>query len=232
MSSGSAQKAVPATRRYSRRELELLENLEFLVLSEGFLHLSTNDLCHRLRCSKSTLYQIAPTLESLYEVVIERWLQKLREAGETASSRDRDPFRRIVAYLEVTVPATQNASARFVEDLARFSPGQRCLAEHRQIRTDGLARLLEDGMKANAFRGVHPKLLAEILLVSSARIMEPGTLTRSGTSLSEAFGEFYRVLEFGLRRYVRGRGATGSSVPRRKAKRSARTSARVPKRPR
>jgi AcrR family transcriptional regulator len=58
---------VSARRRRvdSERRVQLLKDLEELVLAEGFLALSVDDLAHRLHCSKATLYSVAGNREQL-----------------------------------------------------------------------------------------------------------------------------------------------------------------------
>src|SRR5215510_185885 len=76
----------------SPRLERLFEELEHVFLHDGFLHFRTEELARRLHCSKRALYQIAPSREELFELVVERWLTKLRHAGAEAAARAADPL--------------------------------------------------------------------------------------------------------------------------------------------
>jgi AcrR family transcriptional regulator len=56
--------AVPsAVTGLTRRQAELLDQLEALFLAEGFARFTLEDLAVRLHCSKSTLYALAGSKE-------------------------------------------------------------------------------------------------------------------------------------------------------------------------
>ena len=69
-SSPAGSPLAPGSPRLER----LLEELEHVFLHDGFLHFRTEELARRLHCSKRALYQIAPSREELFELVVERWL--------------------------------------------------------------------------------------------------------------------------------------------------------------
>ena len=182
-----------------RSRLErLLSELEHLFLREGFSHFRTEELATRLRCSKRALYQLAPSREELFELVVERWLASLRAAGDAAAAAAPDPFVAITAYLGAAVTATREASAQFVRDLSRFEPAHRRLMSHQRLRIAGLERLIDAGTKVGAFRGVHSKLVAEVMLHAVARLVDPDVLSNVGLTMSEAFAELYDIVEHGL----------------------------------
>lgn len=177
-----------------------------MFFREGFLHFTTDALADRLRCSKRTLYQIAGSREALFELVIERWLAGVRRAGDGAAERESDPFRAVTAYLHVAVDATREAGSQFVRDLARFPAGHRRLMRHQRLRIQGLERLIERARRTGAFRGIHPKLVADVMLAAVARLVDPDVLATVGLSLSAAFEELYDVFEYGLIGHRSGRG--------------------------
>jgi AcrR family transcriptional regulator len=183
----------------SQRLERLLEELEHVFLRDGFLHFRTEELARRLHCSKRALYQIAPSRERLFEVVIDRWLTKLRRAGVDAAARAADPLAAVTGYLGAAVVATRDAGAQFVRDLSRSPATYRRLMSHQRERIAGLERLIERGTRAGHFRGVHPKLLAEVMLNAVAQMVDPELLARVGLTMSQAFAELYDIVEHGLR---------------------------------
>jgi AcrR family transcriptional regulator len=197
----------------SQRLERLLEELEHVFLRDGFLHYRTEELARRLHCSKRALYQIAPSRERLFEVVIERWLAKLRRAGVEAAVQTADPLEAVTGYLGAAVVATRDAGAQFVRDLSRSPATYRRLMSHQRERIAGLERLIERGTRAGQFRGVHPKLVAEVMLNAVAQMVDPELLARVGLTMSEAFAELYDIVEHGLR------PNNGASISRQRAKR-------------
>lgn len=176
----------------------LYEELEHLFLREGYLHFRTDEIARRLHCSKRALYQIAPSREKLFELVVERWLAKLRRSGADAASAAPDPFTAVTGYLDAAIVATRNAGAQFVRDLSRFPVTYRRLMSHQRERIAGLERLIEDGSAKGHFRGVNAKLLAEVMLNAVAQMVDPEVLARVGLTMSEAFAELYDIVEHGL----------------------------------
>lgn len=195
---GPARKSAAAGATGSIRTSRLLEDLESIALHEGFLHLRTDDLAKRLRCSKRTLYRLARTREELFELVIERWLNRIREDGLEAIRSAKDAHAAVTGYLNAAVKDTRDASPSFVRDLARFPAGTRRLMLHQKRRIAGLEKLIDEGVRAGVFRGVHARLVAEVLLVAVARIVDPDLLSGCGLTMSQAFGELYDIFEYGL----------------------------------
>jgi AcrR family transcriptional regulator len=182
----------------SPRLERLIEELEHVFLRDGFLHYRTEELARRLHCSKRALYQIAPSRERLFEVVIERWLAKLRRAGAEAAAGAADPLEAVTGYLGAAVIATRDAGAQFVRDLSRSAATYHRLMSHQRERIAGLERLIENGTRAGHFRGVHPKLVAEVMLNAVAQLVDPELLARVGLTMSQAFAELYDIVEHGL----------------------------------
>jgi AcrR family transcriptional regulator len=176
----------------------LLEELEHVFLRDGFLHYRTEELARRLHCSKRALYQIAPSREELFELVVERWLAKLRHSGVAAAEAAADPFAAVTDYLGAAIVATRDAGAQFVRDLSRFPATYRRLMSHQRERIAGLERLIQEGTARGHFRGVHAKLIAEVMLNAVAQLVDPEVLARVGLTMSQAFAELYDIVEHGL----------------------------------
>ena len=188
-----------ATHDFSPRGERIVENLETIFFNEGFLHLSTDELARRLRCSKQTLYSIAPSREALFELIIERFLARLREEGERVVEHAPDWVSAVTGYLDVAVRFSRSASAKWVTDLAHFTPGRRRLARHQRQRITGLARLVAAGMRDGAFDdAVSPQLMAAVLLHAAAMMFDPDFLASCGLSLSQAYAELYHWFINGL----------------------------------
>ena len=86
--------AVPsAATGLTRRQAELLDQLEELFLAEGFARFTLEDLAVRLHCSKSTLYALAGSKEQLAQRVIKHFFRKATDAVEASTVTVRRPRR-------------------------------------------------------------------------------------------------------------------------------------------
>lgn len=206
--------ASKASSRLTERHQRLVEELEEIFLSEGFRDLTINDLAARLKCSKRTLYEIAPTKQEIFLLVMERWLARVRNMGSLAAAEKLDPADRLRAYMSPGVTESAIASSRFVEDVRSLRPATLLLESHQRERISVLRDIVEDGVKSGRFRPVHAHLVAEMYLASVARFNQPEFLRDAGVSFSEAFSELYQILTEGLMRRagsVRARRAAPSA---------------------
>ncbi len=130
-----------------------------------------------------------------------------------------DPLEAVTGYLGAAVVATRDAGSQFVRDLSRSPATYRRLMSHQRERIAGLERLIERGTRTGDFRGVHPKLVAEVMLNAVAQMVDPELLARVGLTMSQAFAELYDIVEHGLRPNNGTRAArrrrTGRGVTRR-----------------
>jgi len=184
---------------HSRRD-EIVAGLEEIFLKEGFREVRIEELASRLRCSRQTLYRLAPSKGELFLLVLDRFLARIREEGTEAASSDAEPGERIEAFLRPGIANTLNASRRFTEDVEGFEPGRRLLANHQRERIDQLRQLVEEGVASRAFSPIHPQLVAEVMLVAVGKASQPSFLAETGLSMSEAFAECSRFLRAGLSR--------------------------------
>lgn len=192
---GSDEASLDALLPDSPRLHRLLHDLEDIMEVEGFLHLTTDDLARRLRCSKATLYRLAPAREQLFELVIERWLARVRdEAWRRVGEAGTWP-ERLLAYCGACIDATGKAALPFWRDLRKFDEGDRLLRAHQQRHVAGLEEIISGGIMAGAFRDLHPRLLSEITLMVLPRVVEPDFVASVGLSIPDAVSEWYRILE-------------------------------------
>jgi AcrR family transcriptional regulator len=184
----------------SPRLQRIVEELETLFFKEGFLHIHTEELAHRLHCSKQTLYTLAQSRDELFEVILERFLSGIRTQAQRASAEAADRVTALAGCLDAVKHAVSKVSVRFAEDLNEFPRGQRRRREHEDLMASLLADIITAGAQEGSFQAVHPRLTAEILIRGAARIVQPSFLSNSGLSLSQAFAEFHKFYLHGLLR--------------------------------
>ena len=197
---GSRRTRKPRTGRAaeSPRLARIVEELERIFFAEGFLHLSTEDLARRLRCSKQTLYVLAKSREELFVLIIERLLAGIRSEAEQVVQEAPDRAAGLASCLQVLRRAAGRVSVRFAEDLGEFPPGQQRLRDHEERMVALLAGMVEAGARDGLFQGIHPRLAAEVMVQAVARIVDRNLLTQTGLTLSQAFGELHNLCLHGL----------------------------------
>lgn len=180
------------------RQVELLDKLEVIFLEEGFRRLTIGELASRLKCSKRTIYELAPSKQELVLLVMDRWLMRIRSMGRAGMLKHTDPVDRIEAYLEPGVSESIRAGSQFLADVQSSPPAHSILELHQRERTQVLRDILDDGKTRGRFRAFHSALVAEVFLASVARINEPSVLGAANLGFSEAFSEFFGLILHGI----------------------------------
>jgi AcrR family transcriptional regulator len=184
----------------SPRLQRIVEELETLFFKEGFLHIHTEELAHRLHCSKQTLYTLAQSRDELFEVILERFLSSIRNQAQQAAAQAPDRVAALTGCLDAIKQAVSKVSVRFAEDLNEFPRGQRRRREHEDMMAAMIAEIISAGTEEGAFQPVHPRLTAEVLIRGADRIVQTSFLAHSGLSLSQAFMELHKFYLHGLLR--------------------------------
>ena len=182
----------------SSRIKRVIREAEELFLQEGFLHFSTTDLAQRLRCSKRTLYSIAPDRSSFLEFIISRHLVRLNENMLAAAEAAPDWMSAINAILDAALETFGAEATRFVSDLTLFPGGVRLLHQTENARIDILARVIAAGIADGTFHKIDPTIAAYAVIGASQRISQADFLARSKIPWSQALTGLYQFFSHGL----------------------------------
>ncbi len=184
--------------KLSPRLRHVLAELEHIIISEGFLHFDTSTLARRLGCSKRALYTLAPTQERLLQLVIARVLKRTDEYLAKVAKDAANRGATLTHYMNAIVETARPASARFLRDIATFPPGMRLLQELQRRTVDRLEKMIRDGIEAEVFNDISPKLVAELILMAAGRLIDPAFQRKLGLTLAESYEELSRLLYHGL----------------------------------
>lgn len=184
----------------SKRSAETLEAFEALILAEGFSRLNVSEIAARLRCSKRTLYELAPSKKTLVLKALDNFFSRIRQEGDNVTDGAPDPEHQVYEYLQVGVRAAERMSQTVVADIHEWEPARTLWREHISLRVDGLCRIIDNGVKTGNFREVLPEFVAEIAFASINRLREPDFSASTGLTISEAFHELYEMLLHSLMR--------------------------------
>ena len=182
----------------TRRQAELLDQLEELFLAEGFSRFTLDDLALRLRCSKSTLYALAGSKEQLAHRVIKHFFRKATSSVEADVVTEEDPARRVTAYLSAVARALRPAGPAFHRDLDSFPPGREVYERNTAMAADRVRTLIADGVARGRFREVHPALIADTVTTLMFRIGRGDTGRATGLDDATAYRELAALLLHGI----------------------------------
>jgi len=184
--------------KISPRLRHIQSDLERIIVREGFLHLDTASVAKRLQCSKRALYALAPTQERLMVQLIDRVLSRTDKylAGVAKSAPSWRSA--LTNYMAALVQTSRPASVQFLTDIAVFPPGMKLLSRLQKRTADRLEQIIRSGIAARVFNDVSPKLVAELVLMAAARLINPAFLRSLGLTLAEAYEELSRLVDHGL----------------------------------
>ena len=182
----------------TRRRTELFDALVALFLSEGFAHLTLDEIAARLRCSKSTLYTLAASKEQLVTAATKHFFRTATQTVEervAASDGARD---RVTAYLQTVGEALDPASDRFMADLDAFAPARAIYEQNTRIAARRVQELIAAGVAEGEFRDVHAAFAAEVVATMMVRIQQRAVRDRTGLEDAAAYRELAAIVTGGI----------------------------------
>ncbi|QUQ69427.1 TetR/AcrR family transcriptional regulator [Kutzneria sp. CA-103260] len=179
--------ARPSRRTLTARQSDLLNRLEQLFLAEGFGAFTLDDLAARMRCSKSTLYALAPSKEQLSVLVVSHFFRKATSRIEARIAEVEDVRARIGEYLSAAGDELRPAGREFIGDIAAFPPARAVYELNARAAAARIRSLIAEGVKQGAFRDVHAALVSEMVGLTIEHIHLGVIAKRTGLSDAEAF---------------------------------------------
>lgn len=178
---------------------ELLGHLEDIILAEGFSHLRVGVLASRLRCSRTTLYQLAPTKEGLILLAIERYVDAMAQEASAAGADEALPYvERIFAYARVIHRWRDRASMQFWQDVAAWEPANRLFAARSRIESRRVADIFREAVECGAFREMNTTFVGEVVWRGTMATRDPDVLEASCLSSGDAMEELAALILRGV----------------------------------
>lgn len=187
-----------ANARRSPRQEQILDALEALVRREGFGELTVAELAARLKCSRSTLYALAPSKEQLFLIVEARLLERIQSTARAAAEQHSDPTARLQGYMEGALEVIRDIETLFLAEIQAHAPARRLVDEFRRITIGDLRALIEEGIAAGVFQPVNARLAAELLDAAASRMQDPRVLGEAGVTAGQALADVIQVITRGL----------------------------------
>lgn len=176
----------------------LLASLEDIFLREGFRRVTIGELATRLRCSRRSLYELAPGKNELFVLVLGRLLERIEATGRSAAETAASFEDRITVFIEPGIVELRGASPAFFADIAGLPAARDRLAAHQEARKVQLEKLLAQGMRARAFRKVHPAVAARAMVAAYRAVTDAKFLADVDVTSTEATREVESLFLNGL----------------------------------
>jgi AcrR family transcriptional regulator len=190
--------SVPA--HATARRAELFDAVATLFLSEGFAHLTLDQIAARLRCSKSTLYTLAGSKDDLVRAVTVHFFRSATAEVEAAVADVAGTPARLTAYLTAVGAALAPASEAFMEDLAAFAPARELYEQNTRAAARRVHDLISDGVATGDVRDVHAAFVADVAASVMVRIQQRAIKASVGLDDSQAYLELAQLLTAGIGR--------------------------------
>ncbi|AHH19845.1 transcriptional regulator, TetR family [Nocardia nova SH22a] len=180
------------------RSRVLLDELESLIVTEGFAGLTLAELAQRLHCSLRAFYEIAPNRQELLLVTIDRRMRRLgRHLREELAEHD-DPPARLNLVLTLETSTLQTTSAQFREDAQKNVAIADLILAHKRYGASLIHDILVDGMRRGRFRRVDPYAIVEFIDAAVSRLEQPRFADSDDHHWSEYVDELSRFVEAGV----------------------------------
>jgi len=186
--------------RLTTRQRQLVDELVDLFLAEGFARLTLDEVAARLGCSKRTLYALADSKEQLAVRAVRFFFRRSTDQVESAIARTRSPAAKVTRYLEAVAEALRPAGEEFRRDLAQTAATREVYEQNTAAAAGRVRQLIDEGIRAGAFRPVSAALVGEVVTATMRRITSGEIGRATGLDDAQAYAELARLVVAAVRR--------------------------------
>lgn len=211
------------------RRTVMLDQLERVILDQGFIGMTLDEFAARLRCSKSTLYRLAPSKEQLVATVARHFFSCAAKRIELAVAAAPAPPEKLEAYLSSVGTEMARGTAVFHEQMAAHPATAALYRRHSQIAAERVRELIHDGVQAGDFDVADTEFAGQVVAtVINAIHLGSHAVARFGGA-AEAHAKLSQLVLYGVMGPGRQRAAAtmdGVGVPGRRLASAPLTSGR------
>jgi AcrR family transcriptional regulator len=187
------------TRWLSARQKEVLDVVEAVFLRDGIKSVRIGELAAEAACSRSTLYELAPSKEDLLLLVLDRRLRRIMRRGAQAIEQATEPIERVRAMMTSGALDLAALGPQFLDAIRRHPPA-RMLFDHRIAEgREALERLIEQAVAAGQLRPVNVPVVAEAMVTLVLRFTEPEFVRWRGADFADGLADLVEIFFEGLR---------------------------------
>ena len=144
-----------------------------MFLREGIKGVRIGELAAEASCSRSTLYELAPSKEELLQLVLDRILRRIMRRGAEAIARAGDPANGVHAMLTSGALDFAALGPQFLEAVRQDPPARRLFERRIAESSDILEGLIADAVTGGQFRRVDPAIAAEAIIAIVMHFTDP-----------------------------------------------------------
>jgi AcrR family transcriptional regulator len=155
---------MPRVKTTSKKQ-EILEAASRVFAEKEFHQVLIDDVAARAGVGKGTVYRYFRTKEELYFEAILQAFDRLSAKLAATASEEISPVCRLERIARESLRFARerrNFLSLLQGDEKRFAPRQEELARRRQAMTALLQRVILEGIERREFRGVDPRIAAEL----------------------------------------------------------------------
>ncbi len=182
----------------SVRERELLDQIEDIILAEGFEHLRVGGLASRLHCSRTTLYLLAPSKDELVLRVISRWADAGVADAEAEAVAGESALDKVLVYIDAVRGRLDEASPEFWRDLDAREAARHMWDDICARAAEFVREYLEEGIGDGSIRPLNTAYVATVIWLAARATRDTELLDRAGLTSSGVMEELGRFLRSGL----------------------------------
>jgi AcrR family transcriptional regulator len=178
------------------RHSSVLDGLEQLLRAGELGALTIGELAARLACSRRTLYELAPSKDQLFLVVLDRLMHRIGRTALAAIDGGAPAAAQIRQYATGSLMYALRSSA--YDDLADVPGTQRLIERHHRFAATILERIVAAGIDSGEFRSIDASVAAQVILAGAVQVARPDVVGDLELSLDEAVGEMVDLVLTGL----------------------------------
>ena len=150
-------------RQLSARQLDVLDELEQMLLSDGIADFTMAEIAALVGCSLRTLYGIAPSKDELLLTIVDRRLHRIGRAAIEALNASMSPLDALRTYLQTANEAVQPETVAMSADLAQVNGAQRLVSTHEAYLIAVTQNLLDRAVAEGQILPVDTASVAHVL---------------------------------------------------------------------
>jgi AcrR family transcriptional regulator len=177
------------------RQTELLDQLEELFLRQGFAHLTLDDIVSELRCSKMTLYTLAPSREQLILAVLRRYFEQAGDRIRDHLGQYRTSTRRIRAVLDATNRELRRITPESFNDMIGYSTTHELYEAFARSCAQRLLEVLTTMLGAGDDNLATSRFLSEVARMVFDEMLTGDLEQRTGLDSHDALEHLIRLVQ-------------------------------------
>lgn len=188
-----------ARRPMTKEQSEALLDRMFAIMSvDGFASLKMAELARALGCSPNTLYKLAPTRESLFALLLRRWLDGVLDAALEKAEQVESPAARARTYYRAAMGDIASVSQQFRLDVAAFGSTRMVWADASAKFVGQFADFINMAIEAGEVRPINARFLALMFRQIALVARDEETVAECGLTNEEALHEVELLIWEGI----------------------------------